>query len=104
MRPIGLLCDRLILNLLRHALAPNPEIMNVKLLFVLILMLVVTLFSVQNAEVITVRFLHWQFAMSQALVIMLTAICGALGGVVLGALARRKKPEQPEKTPPPKKV
>ena len=44
--------------------------MNIKLLIVLLLMLVVTFFSVQNAETITVRFLFWQFAMSQALVLL----------------------------------
>ena len=50
--------------------------MNFKLLIVLILMLLVAVFSVQNAGMISVRFLLWQFAMSQALVIMLAAVCG----------------------------
>ena len=75
--------------------------MNLKLLFVLFLMLVVALFSVQNAEVITVRFLTWQFTMSQALVIMLTAFCGALGGAIAGAVTTRRKPERPAEPPPP---
>ena len=73
--------------------------MNIKLLIVLLLMLVVALFSVQNAETITVRFLYWQFAMSQALVIMLAAIFGALAGAIAGAVMARRKPERVE--PPP---
>ena len=70
--------------------------MNIKLLIVLLLMLVVALFSVQNAETITVRFLYWQFAMSQALVIMLAAIFGALAGAVMA----RRKPERAAAPPP----
>ena len=73
---------------------PRPK-MSIKLLIVLLLMLVVTFFSVQNAETITVRFLFWQFAMSQALVIMLAAICGALAGGIAGAVMARRKPERP---------
>ncbi|MBI5380861.1 MAG: LapA family protein [Opitutae bacterium] len=65
--------------------------MNIKLLLVVFLMLLVALFSVQNAGMITVRFLYWQFSMSQALVILLAAICGALGGVITGAVAARRK-------------
>ena len=73
--------------------------MSIKLLLVLLLMLVVALFSVQNAETMTVRFLYWQFAMSQALVIMLAAICGALAGAIVGAVMAREKPERPAAPP-----
>ena len=79
--------------------------MNLKFLFVLFLLMLVALFSVQNAEMITVRFLHWQFAMSQALVIMVAATCGGLAGVIAGALTARRKPEsKPATTPPPTDV
>jgi uncharacterized integral membrane protein len=73
---------------------PRPK-MSIKLLIVLLLMLVVTFFSVQNAETITVRFLFWQFAMSQALVIMLAAICGALAGGIAGAVMARRRSARP---------
>ena len=65
--------------------------MNFKLLIVLILMLLVAVFSVQNAGMISVRFLLWQFAMSQALVIMLAAICGGLVGLIAGFRTQRRK-------------
>ena len=75
--------------------------MNLKTIFVLFLMVVVALFSVQNAETITVRFLHWQFAMSQALVIMLSAFCGALVGLAIGTLSGLTRAARPAKTAPP---
>lgn len=61
--------------------------MKFKSIVVLTLMLIVALFSVQNAEVITVRFLVWHFTLSQALVILLAAFCGALAGLVVGTLS-----------------
>lgn len=57
----------------------------------LLLLLAVAVFSVQNAAPVTVRFLGWRFAMSEALVILLTAIFGLLAGLVLGARSGRKR-------------
>lgn len=74
--------------------------MGIKLVLVLVIMLAVALFSVQNAGVITVRFLHWEFALSQALVIMLSAVCGALVGLIAGALGGRRAPVAPADVPP----
>ena len=69
--------------------------MNFKLLILLILMLLVAVFGVQNAGMISVRFLLWQFAMSQALVIMLAAVCGGLAGLIAGTVAQRRKAARP---------
>jgi len=63
--------------------------MRLKLIFLLTLMAMVALFSVQNAEVITVRLLHWRITLSQALVILLSAFCGCLVGLVIGAISAR---------------
>lgn len=73
--------------------------MKFKTIVVLLLMLLVALFSVQNAEVITVRFLGWQFALSQALVILLSAFCGALAGLAIGTLSRVRRPDSTPKRP-----
>lgn len=74
--------------------------MKITLLFVLILMMLVAVFSVQNAGMITVRFLTWHFEWSQALVILLAAFAGALVGLMVGALTgRRSSPKPPEPFP-----
>lgn len=57
--------------------------------FVILLLVLVAIFSVQNAEPMTVRFVTWQFSMSAALVIQLAAVLGALVGLVCGAYSRR---------------
>jgi uncharacterized integral membrane protein len=75
--------------------------MRFTLLFSLFLMILVAVFSVQNAGMITVRFLGWSFVWSQALVILLAAFAGALVGLMVGAFTGRRKVAQPE-TPPPK--
>lgn len=66
--------------------------------FLVILLLVfVALFSVQNAEPISVRFLAWEYSVSAALVIQLAALLGGLVGLVVGTVsgrvARRRRDE-----------
>lgn len=60
---------------------------------VIFLLVFVAVFSVQNADVITVRFLVWEFTLSAALVIQLAAVFGALVGLIVGACSRRRKQE-----------
>ena len=56
---------------------------------VILLLVFVAIFSVQNAEPITVHFLSWEITMSAALVIQLAALIGALVGLAAGAASRR---------------
>ena len=56
---------------------------------VILLLVFVAIFSVQNAEPITVHFLSWEIAMSAALVIQLAALIGGLVGLAVGATSRR---------------
>jgi len=62
-------------------------------------MMLVAVFSVQNAGMITVRLLIWRFEWSQALVILLAAFAGALFGLMVGALTRRKDLSKPPAPP-----
>lgn len=55
----------------------------------ILLLVFVAVFSVQNAEPITVRFVVWEITMSAALVIQLAALIGALVGLAAGAASRR---------------
>lgn len=58
-------------------------------LFLLVLIFV-AIFSVQNADVITVRFMAWEFSLSAALLIQLAALLGVFVGLALGVRARRE--------------
>lgn len=73
--------------------------MKLSWLFVIFLLVVVAVFSVQNAGMITVRFLVWEFSLSSALVIQLAALLGGLVGLVVGAWSRRSGRVAP--APPP---
>lgn len=75
--------------------------MKLSWFFVILLLVFVAIFSVQNAEPISVHFLAWQIQMSAALVIQLAALLGGLVGLAFGAWSRRsprsisKPPETP---------
>jgi len=62
-------------------------------------MLLVAVFSVQNPRMISVRFLPWQFAMAQALVIILAAVGGGLVALITGTVAQRRKAARPPAAP-----
>lgn len=65
--------------------------MKLPWIFVIILLVFVAIFSVQNAEPITVRWLGWQASVSAALVIQLSALLGGLVGLTAGAWSRRTR-------------
>jgi lipopolysaccharide assembly protein A len=63
--------------------------MKTKTMLGLVVLLLVVLFSLQNAGAVTIRMLFWHFTLSQALVILLTAASSAFAGFVLGSLGGR---------------
>lgn len=63
--------------------------MKLTWILVILLLVFVAVFSVQNADPITVRFLPWEITMSGALVIQLAALLGGLVGLAAGVLSRR---------------
>lgn len=71
--------------------------MKLSWLFVILLLVFVAIFSVQNASVITVQFLGWNASVSAALVIQLAALLGGVVGLMVGAwsgrAARRRRSE-----------
>ena len=75
--------------------------MKLSWLFVILLLIFVAVFSVQNAEPIAVHFLSWEILMSAALVIQLAALLGALVGLAFGSWSRRtpKAVEKPAEKP-----
>lgn len=66
--------------------------MNLKLIMGALLLLVALVFSVQNASVVEVKFLVWNFSPSLALVLFGTLIVGLLGGwAITSALQHKRK-------------
>jgi uncharacterized integral membrane protein len=70
---------------------PGRELMGI-LVFVVFIIAVVTIFSVQNASPVAVKFLSWNFPASLAIVIFLSTLIGAIIGAIVFSVLRRKVP------------
>lgn len=73
--------------------------MKISWIITLLLLATVAIFSVQNASVITVRFLTWEIAMSAALVILIPTLVGVLMGVSIGYWTGRRSRQRKETMP-----
>ncbi len=58
--------------------------MKTKLSLVMVLLLAVIIFTLQNTEMISIRFLFWDFSLSRALMLFLVLAIGILLGFLLG--------------------
>jgi len=65
--------------------------MHVKAYVGLALLLLIVVFTLQNAEVVTVYFLIWRLSVSRSLMIFMVLIVGIVVGAVLASLARHRK-------------
>jgi uncharacterized integral membrane protein len=63
---------------------------------ILIIIALVTVFSVQNADPVKFTFLFWKFEASLAIVIFLSVLSGLIAGVVITFLVRFKPKKSPE--------
>ncbi|MCW3785697.1 LapA family protein [Plebeiibacterium sediminum] len=59
--------------------------------FLIILSLLVVIFSVQNAEVVPIRFIVWQGELSLAILMILTFLFGLIVGAIYYAVSIKKK-------------
>lgn len=64
--------------------------MNAKLGLALVLLILTVIFTLQNIQVITIRFLFWEFSLSRALVIFVIFAMGVFIGVLLGRKKGKK--------------
>jgi len=64
--------------------------MNIKFIVTLILIVFATIFIVQNAEMVELRFLFWKMAMSRSLMFVFLVICGILIGWFLHSYMAKK--------------
>jgi uncharacterized integral membrane protein len=60
----------------------------ITILIALIMVALVTVFSVQNASPVTITFINWKFEASLAIVVFLSALAGAL--IAMVAMASRR--------------
>lgn len=68
-------------------------------IFIMIIVALVAVFSVQNAAPVTISFLHWKFEASLAIVIILSMISGMIIGALISSILRFK--DLWEETEPP---
>lgn len=78
--------------------------MQKKLIFLLVFMVLVAVFALQNSMEVTLKLWFWSVKTSMVLILILTFAAGALAGILfsLPARSRRKKTEtsgEPEAAP-----
>ncbi|MEW6594298.1 MAG: LapA family protein [Thermodesulfobacteriota bacterium] len=75
--------------------------MRFRLVLVVVLLLAVVLFTLQNTEMVTVRFFLWSYDISRALLIFLVFAMGVLLGLCAGSFPRRREKAAPPSPPQP---
>ena len=62
----------------------------VGLIFAVLIIAVVTIFSVQNASPVAITLLFWHFQVSLAIVVFLSSLVGVIIGAIVFSVLRRK--------------
>jgi len=70
------------------------------IVLVLIIITIVTIFSIQNAAPVTISFLFWRFEVSLAIVIFFSALAGALVAAITYYLISIKRSLKKERALP----
>ncbi|WP_430516766.1 lipopolysaccharide assembly protein LapA domain-containing protein [Aquaticitalea lipolytica] len=65
--------------------------MNTKSIIAIILILLVVIFTIQNTEVVTIKFLTFKLSMSRVLVILSCFLIGLVSGMLLSYRRSLKK-------------
>lgn len=63
--------------------------MKGKLIFILVLLLLLAIFTAQNYEVVKVQFLFWSFKTSRAIIIFSSLILGFITGVIVTLIKKK---------------
>jgi len=62
----------------------------VGLIFAVLIIAVVTIFSVQNASPVAITLLFWHFQVSLAIIVFLSTLIGVIIGAIVFSVLRRK--------------
>ena len=68
--------------------------MKTKIIFIMIIVVLFTIFVSQNTEVVTVKAYFWQFEMSIIVLISLTGLLGVIFGFIIAKLFDRPVPQK----------
>ncbi len=72
--------------------------MKTKLLAGLIFLAPVLIYVVQNGSLVSIRFLRWEYAVSQALLVLSSLLVGVILGLLLSYVRRNKEKNLQKKT------
>lgn len=76
---------------------------NYKMPLILVLLLLVILFTLQNSEQVSINFLFWHVTLSRALVIFIFLAIGLVIGWVLGTLQQKNQQQNQQQGKLPEK-
>ena len=65
--------------------------MNTKLIVALCLVLLIILFTIQNAEIVTIQFLFWKLSVSRVLMIFFVFTIGVAVGWITSIWSRHRR-------------
>jgi uncharacterized integral membrane protein len=82
-------------------LSEEKNILMATIIILLMVLILVAVFSVQNAVPTAITFLIWRFEASLAIVIFLTLLCGMIAGAIIASLLRWKPSAKKEPQNPP---
>ena len=77
--------------------------MQKKLIFGILLLILVVIFTLQNADSVPLKFISWQTEMPVALIIIITLSIGIILGIIFSIPTKKKKGEEKkeeDKDPP----
>jgi uncharacterized integral membrane protein len=77
-------------------------VQKIKTVFVVMLIMVLLIIMIQNAQPVTFTFLNWKYQVSQLLLVLIVFVLGFLTGYVVAKTTRKRKHDDPPLTPRPR--
>jgi len=68
---------------------------KIKTVFVVLLVMVLLIIMIQNAQPVTFTFLNWKYQVSQLLLVLIVFVLGFLTGYVVAKTTRKRKKDDP---------
>lgn len=68
---------------------------KIRTVFVVMLIMVLLIIMIQNAQPVTFTFLNWKYQVSQLLLVLIVFVLGFLTGFVFAKAGRKRKQDDP---------